>query len=404
MKLQLTPACEPMVEVLSRAFSTTPDAVRQAVLRSYSLNNRDNFNRLRNVFAKAAAGEAVTVAGLGGSITAGASAKSKAEAGNNARAYTEELGGEMCWFDRTVEWFREAFANTQITGVNAGIGSTPSFLGTFRMEQMVLGHQPDLVFVEFSVNDPSTVHNLLEGEIFDAYESVIRKCLETGAAVVQIFMTDKDNVTLQAVHNRIAEHYGIPTVSYANAVYPDGRLICDWPLLSPDDIHPNNAGHAFLGLCISNLFRQVLETMDSGADYPAAPIPESWLYQDTFYKTWAQYAWQLRDSARGAFYFHTDTRDCAKWKGTLVSEGEGTVQVTVPKGAKRVYVQYFHSNGSFETEMAGQRTVCNTVPEGWPRPMWHRIHTGSPLDRDTQLLIRSHASGQAIFLGVLASF
>ena len=133
------------------------------------------------------------------------------------------------------------------------------------------------------------------------------------------------------------------------------------------------------------------------------PIPESWLHLDTFDKTWAQYAWQLQESIQGAFDFRTDTKNCAKWKGTLVSWGTGTIQVTIPKGAKRVFVQYFHSDGSFETEMAGQKTACNTSPLGWPKAMWHRVYTGSPLGQETQLRIRSHEEGQVIILGVLAS-
>ena len=88
----------------------------------------------------------------------------------------------------------------------------------------------------------------------------------------------------------------------------------------------------------------------------------------------------------------------------MVSEGAASLCVTVPKGAKRVFVQYFNSAGAFETEFAGQRAVCNTAPLGWPKAMWFRVHTGAPLAEDTQLKITTHAAGNVIFLGVLASF
>lgn len=386
---------------LSHALGLEETAVREALLRAYSFDGEVNDYRLKQVFEKAARGEAITVAGLGGSITAGASAKSYQGGGNNARAYTEELGGESCWFNRTVQWFADTFPETEVKGINAGIGATPSFLGTFRLEQMVLQHKPDLVFVEFSVNDPSTFPNLLETEIFEAYESVVRKCLDAGVAVVQIFMNDRDNNGLQRVHSVIAQHYKVPSISYHNAVYPEGKLICDWTLLSPDEIHPNNAGHAFLATCICNYLETVKDTAVQGGD---APIPENWLHKDTFYKVCAIYADQLKETAEGALSYHTDTRDCGKWFGTLVSEGVGSVHTVVPKGAKRVWVQFYYNQGSFETDLGGMRSSCNTAPVGWPRPMWHRIYTGNPLEGDTPLCIRSHKAGSAIIMGVLIAF
>lgn len=392
-----------ILSTLSRAFDIREEAVRAAVLRSYSFDEKDNNDRIRKVLQKAARGEKVVVAGLGGSITQGATCKSNGDRGNNAREFTEELGGESCWFNRTVAWFRESYPNAEIEGINAGIGATPSFLGTFRLEQMVLQHKPDLVFVEFSVNDPSTFNNLLENEIFDAYESVVRRCLEAGVAVIQIFMNDQGYNGLQRVHSKIAVHYNVPSISYHNAVYPDGELICDWVKLSPDDIHPNNAGHAFLATCICNYLDLVRDTTDAKTVYADTAVPEAWLYDDTFHKVFACYAADFKDSVQGDLEYRTDTRDCAKWFGTLVSSGVGTACVTVPKGAKRVWVQYYFNNGAFETEFAGLRTSCNTAPIGWPRPMWFRVYTGQPLAADIQLQIRTHASGQAIIMGVLAT-
>ena len=404
MEFRVLTGFAPILKTLASAFDISSEAVSQAVLRAYGLNEADTFDGVRRVLAKASRGEAVTIAGIGGSITAGSSAKSRPNGGNNAREYTEALGGEKCWFERTVQWLRNEFPDVTVTDVNAGIGATPSFLGAFRLEQMVLAHKPDLVFVEFSVNDPSTTHTLLEGEILDAYEAVVRRCLERDIPVVQVFMNDQGNNGMQSVHNEIARYYQLPTVSYHNAIYPEDQLICDWERLSPDDIHPNNAGHALLGTCIGNLFSQIWETVDVSAAYELPPVPERWLHRDTFRNVWMKYAWQLRDQAQGAIRFCTDTPDCVKWKGTLVSEGEGTVTVTVPKGARRVFVLFFNGRGSFETEMTGQRSVCDTAPTGWPKPMWHRVHTGAPLDADTRLLIRSHKTGSAIILGVLASF
>ena len=399
--MNILPEFNNRINAVSQAFGLNENAVREAILRSYSFDENVNDYRLKRVLEKADRGEQITVAGLGGSITEGASARSYTGGGNNAVAYTEMLGGESSWFNRTVQWFKDTFPAAEINGINAGIGATPSFLGTFRLEQMVLQHKPDLVFVEFSVNDPSTFPNLLETEIFDAYESVVRKCLDAGVAVVQIFMNDRDYNGLQRVHSVVSQHYQVPSISYHNGVYPERKLICDWSLLSPDEIHPNNAGHAFLATCICNYLASVRGAAVQDKD---APIPENWLHKDTFYKVRAIYADQLKDTAEGAISYHTDTKGCSKWFGTLVSEGAGSVSTVVPKGAKRVWVQFHYNQGSFETDLGGMLSSCNTAPVGWPRPMWHRIYTGKPLEEDTTLTIRSHASGSAIIMGVLIAF
>ncbi len=389
------------LQTLSQAFGISEEDMRNAVLRAYSFNTEDNNDRIRKVFCKAARGEEITVAGIGGSITQGA----KAKIGNNATAYNEALGGEKCWFFRTVEWFRSRFPQTTVNEVNAGIGATPSFLGTFRLEQMVLQYKPDLVTVEFSVNDPSTFHFLLKDEIFDAYESIVRRCLEAGIAVIQVFLNDQDNNGLQRYHSQIAKHYHVPTISYHNAISPDSQLICDWELLSPDEIHPNNTGHALLATCVCNYLDHVYATTDLNKAYADTPIPSNWVYSDTFHKVTVKYANKLKDHIEGGFAFHTDTPDCKKWFGTLVcNNAEGSIQLTAPKGAKRIWIQYYTSKGSFETELDGQMTVCNTSPLGWPKSLWHRVHTGKPLEKDLPLVIRAHSRGQVIILGLLAAF
>lgn len=391
-----------LIETFTKAFGISDAEVRNAIGRAYSFHEDANHAAVKRVLEKAARGEEITFAAIGGSITQGASARSTATGGNNAREFTEALGGEMNWFNRTTAWFRSHFPNTKINAINAGIGATPSFLGTFRLEEMVLSHKPDLVTVEFSVNDPSTFPNLLETEIFEAYESVVRRCLEAGVAVIQIFMNDEGNNGLQCVHSQIAKHYQVPSISYHNAVYPNGQLICDWVRLSPDDIHPNNAGHAFIATCLCNYLEQLCDVqVGEGAD-----IPESWIYEKTFGKVWAQYAHSLKDTAGNAFTFRDDSAEFQSkvWNGVLISSGEGIVRVTVPKGAKRVWVQYFHNPGSFETEFVGMQTSCNTAAIGWPRAMWHRIYTGSALETEAVLTIKTHKAGHVVFMGVLASF
>jgi lysophospholipase L1-like esterase len=103
---------------------------------------------LPNFFKTVKSGKEVTVAYIGGSIT---------EANKG-------------WRDMTFDWFGTTFPNTKFIQVNATIGGTGSNLGVFRMDQDVLIHHPDLVFVEFAVNDGGPA----EG-IYKSMEGIVRK-------------------------------------------------------------------------------------------------------------------------------------------------------------------------------------------------------------------------------------
>lgn len=403
---EIKPKYDQKIKTISTALSLPENDINNAIIRSYAPDNDETNNRLRQVFCKAIRGEEITVAAIGGSITEGSHAKSWNGVGNNATQYNDALGGEKCWFERVGDWFSEQFPNAKVNTINAGIGATPSLLGTFRLDQMVMDHHPDLVTVEFAVNDPSAAPNLLKDEIFESYESIVRRLLEKGIAVMIIVLVNQNGNSHQKIHLELADHYNLPAISYHNAVYPDGELICgEWSLLSPDDVHPNNVGHALLGLCVTNYLDNILESTDFSLDYQLDELHTSWIYFDTFYKTHAQYAYEFANRARGFEFQEYVPQVSGKWRGALVADNtEASVKLTVPKGAKRVFVQYFHSNGSFETKFLGQKSSCNTAPNGWPRAMWHRVYTGDAITEDTEITIKTHKNGKVILQGILVAF
>ena len=96
-------------------------------------------SRLQRAFAKARRGERVTVAVIGGSITAGAMASTP-----------EKNYGSL-----VAQWWRETFPKAEIRFVNAGIGATGTNYGALRAKRDLLAHRPDFVITEYSVNDPN---------------------------------------------------------------------------------------------------------------------------------------------------------------------------------------------------------------------------------------------------------
>ncbi|MCC7493124.1 MAG: SGNH/GDSL hydrolase family protein [Fimbriimonadaceae bacterium] len=201
---------------------------------------------LPNVLAKLAAGKPVTIAYFGGSITA--------------------ANG---WRPKTLAWFKQTWPNSDIKEVHAAIGGTPSSLGAFRLGHDVLRFRPDLVFVEFSVNDggmpPNDICRAMEGIVRQVWQAdpTIDLCYTYTFRVGYEAQLDQGLCSPAAsVHEQIAAHYGIPSINMSRriaALKREGKLLfvpekdaAGKPLppaegvklfTDGDGVHPNDTGH-----------------------------------------------------------------------------------------------------------------------------------------------------------------
>ena len=195
---------------------------------------------LPNFFSKLRAGETVNIAYLGGSIT---------EAKNG-------------WRDQSMKWLQEVYPKTVITQINAGIGGTGSDLGVFRLKKDVLVHKPDLIFVEFAVNDnnlaPQIIRQTMEGIVRQIWraDKQIDICFVytlTGTTA-ETLVEGKVTKAIQAMDD-IAEHYKIPSIHLGIEVlqlFKEKKLVFrglpeefpDKIVFSKDNTHPyEQTGH-----------------------------------------------------------------------------------------------------------------------------------------------------------------
>ena len=215
-----------------------------------SLMNLGNTYRIRKVIEKARAGKEVTLAFIGGSITQGAGA---------VPIQTE------CYAYKSYQLFQKRFArNNNVRFIKAGVGGTPSELGMIRFDRDVLreGEQPDLVVIEFAVND--------EGDETkgDCYESLVRKVLKLPwrPAVVLLFSVFANDWNLQERLQPVGRQYDLPMVSILDAVTPQfsgkeqKRVITKNQFLY-DMFHPTNLGHTIMADCLEYLM-EVCDTSD----------------------------------------------------------------------------------------------------------------------------------------------
>lgn len=200
--------------------------------------------RLKNLMKRAANGESLVIGFLGGSITQGSLSSTP----------------KTCYAYLVYEWWKKSFPNAAFSFVNGGIGGTTSHYGGARAWKDVLCYRPDIVTVDFSVNDDAN-------EFFEeTYEGMLRRLLAAPSAPAVVVLNNvfyDTGKNAQNYHNRIADHYGIPHVSIKDTVYPDvesGKIVrAD---ITPDNLHPNDKGHRLVADEICKLLDSIKAEME----------------------------------------------------------------------------------------------------------------------------------------------
>ncbi|HBI85434.1 MAG TPA: hypothetical protein DDX71_03975 [Ruminococcus sp.] len=227
-----------------------------AAMTARSVVSTGNTARLNRVFDQAAAGQDVTIAYIGGSITEG---------------YAAGAQSPQCYASVSAAQFQETYcAGGTVTCQNNGLSGTPSILGNLRVFDEVLPPQPDIIFIEFAVNDGK------ENDYKVGYESLVRTCLEAEnePAVILLFTYMENGHTCQDQQQEIGAHYDLGMISVRDAIVPEmeaGRM--QWHDYGDDDVHPTVAGHALLGEFIAEYFAQAKKAKkDKHYEIPAETL------------------------------------------------------------------------------------------------------------------------------------
>ena len=227
----------------------------ESVLKKSIVRKGNNY-RLKQFFAGACAGKALTVGFIGGSITQGSLSSTP----------------KTCYAYRTFEWLQKTFPGASFTYVNAGIGGTTSQFGVSRAERDLLSKKPDFVVVEFSVNDENNPF------FMETYEGLIRRIWlsESEPALVILHNVQYDTgISAEQVHGTVGEYYDIPAVSIKRGEY---REILEGHIergeITPDMLHPNDTGHELLAKQLCFLLDSIRndELTDIPFEFPLKPL------------------------------------------------------------------------------------------------------------------------------------
>ncbi|MBQ4202493.1 MAG: SGNH/GDSL hydrolase family protein, partial [Thermoguttaceae bacterium] len=129
------------------------------------------------------------------------------------------------WRVQTLAKFNEIFPDSKFTEINAAIGGTGSDLGVYRLEYDVLRHNPDLVFVEFCVNDGGASYESIWRQMEGIVRQIWKHSNETDVVFVYTYRVGHENDYLAvktprsvSAMEQIADFYGVPSLDFNIAV------------------------------------------------------------------------------------------------------------------------------------------------------------------------------------------
>jgi hypothetical protein len=206
-----------------------------------SICSMGNTYRLTSKLEAAEQGAPLTLAYLGGSITEG-------------KKYSSPFSA----------YIKDTFAAGSFTEVNAGMSGTSSVVGLVRSEKDIVSKNPDIIVMEFSVNDHEDI--LYK----KSFESCVKKFLElpNEPAVIVLINRSKGGFSSQAQMEKIGRNMDVPIISMDNAL----TKAFNSGYLSPsdyytDEYHPHDAGGKLISNCMAYFVRQAMRTENRSDSY-----------------------------------------------------------------------------------------------------------------------------------------
>ncbi len=327
---------------------------------------------------KAKAGEHLTVAFFGASLTWGANATDHARTSYRARV---------------AQKLETKYPEAHFRFIDGAIGGTNSQLGVFRLQRDCLQYKPDLAFLDFSANDDI---GKAQPDLLAAYESLVRRIITEGKCpmVVVIFpfkWNAKPGTAAgmkgRLAHIKVADAYNVPV---GDAIVHIQNLVAKNPDLPDkiwniDAIHPGDFGYQLFADAAWQGFTDGLKKNK------VCKAPATMLHADT-YMTWSRNRIsQLKDLPEGwkvgyvsrvsAWYDGLMSRwldDVVIAKSMKVSKDKKTKKVTRTKLEVKPIVVKFKAAGVLvfgeETVKSGKYLAfIDGKPATWSR--WGKSYT-----------------------------
>ena len=203
--------------------------------------------RLYQFIQKCKTQDSIRVGFIGGSITWGAWSSSP------ALRYSSLFCASL----------QKCFPNLkQVFEINAGVSATPSRFGCSRLNADLLSLAPDLIVIEFAVNDYNQGDSAF---LHSTFEGLVRQCLaiRNDIPVILLFTSKGDGTNVQQLQSDIGNYYSLPMISYRDAIWP---LIVSKQVPPEtffyDDPHPNDNGHRVCAYLLYSYLKKEIQNSE----------------------------------------------------------------------------------------------------------------------------------------------
>ncbi len=322
------------------------------VLKMYqdSLYSIGNTARTLDKIKKAKTGEKITIGYIGGSITEGTSA-----------------GASLCYAKRSYEYFAKTFGTGSNVGyVNAGLSGTSSVLGVLRAQRDLLSKKPDVIFIEYSVNDQGSI------QYQKAFESLTKKCLmqENEPAVIILITRSQTGGSCQPQMAAVAKNYNLPVISVDNAIsnaLKSGKMT--WGDYASDQFHPHVSGHQLVADFIGYYYRQAQLSKNRSTSYT---IPSTTVYGDEYWTADMASKSDLKDFSSGSFRNGTSI---GAFPDGWTNSKNGNSPMTFTTEGRGIFIM-------FKSNQSGMGTVVVNVNGKQSKVSGNKMYTWGGPDAD----------------------
>lgn len=229
-----------------------------------AVQNGEEFMYLSNTYYKLTTDKKLNVAFLGGSVTDG---------------YGSTNQSTKSWVFHVTQWLKETFPDAKVTSSKLSIGGTGSYLADFRFEREVKPKAPDLLFIEYAVNDLYCGRSY--DEVVRTSETLVQKAYAENPYmdIVYVLIFDKERGETEhdalRAHRDVAEKYGLMCITMSEHFYAMLKETGDdYFEYFTDGVHPNDAGYEYYASVIIDKMKANTMPKDAPTELKAVKLPE----------------------------------------------------------------------------------------------------------------------------------
>lgn len=253
----------------TRTTTTTTTTTKTTKAKEYRMMYYPKYQKfiqtrsgLKNTGYKIVKGEELTIAFMGGSVTDGMGSSSGTK-GFRGRLLTD----------------LQSTYDVECSQIEASLGGNGSQYGVYITDQFVAGKKPDLVFIEYAVNN--AYDGVTDADtLWNHYESMIHMIRKANpyADIVLVYVSDEANrsKSIIPVLEEVAEKYDLPSVNLYEMINSLLKSSGEsWSSFYSDSVHMNDGGYNRSAQALRGLIEYGIDQNSTALQEMSTPSPKT---------------------------------------------------------------------------------------------------------------------------------